>query len=129
MSLRGFADADLLLSLAAAETTLEEMEREDLLAFALGQHRDKAEIVDLSEWIHTAVAGKKAKSIEINEAGERLDAHNWARPPMLTIMVPEELVAQVHGDPKERDCLLLVQIKREVLDSWLAQRELSRGVQ
>lgn len=130
MSMGSFVDSDLLASLAAAEATLEETAREDLLAFALGQHRDKAEIVDLSDWIHTAVAGKKAKSIEVDEeTGERLDSHVWARPPMLTLLVPAEVVAQVHGDPKLRDCMLLVHIKREVLDSWLAQKELSAGVQ
>lgn len=127
MSMGNFVDPEMLASLAAAETTLEEMEREDLLAFALGQHRDKAEIVDLSEWIHTAVAGKKGLRGKLLPADG--DATDWVRPPMLTLMVPEELVAQVHGNPKDRDCLLLVHIKREVLDSWLAQKELAAGVQ
>jgi hypothetical protein len=52
------------------------MEREDLLAFALSQHREKAEIVDLSEWIHTAVAGKKGHAM-LGDGG----APVWARPP------------------------------------------------
>lgn len=112
-----------------AVALLEELEREDLLAFALGQHREEVEIVDLADWIHTAVAGKKAKSIGVDENGRRLDSHVWARPPMLTLLVPEEVVANIHGEAKDRDCILLVHIKREVLDSWLAQKELSAGVQ
>jgi hypothetical protein len=48
---------------------------------------------------------------------------------MLTLLVPEEIVAQVHGDPRARDCMLLVHIKRDVLDSWLAQKDLAAGVQ
>lgn len=53
----------------------------------------------------------------------------WERPPMLTLVVPPEIVTMIHGEPKDRDCLLLVHIKREVLDSWIAQKELSAGVQ
>lgn len=104
----------------------EELAVEDLLAFALGQHRDKAEIVDLSDWIHVAVAGKKRKK---NSALTMEPEPVWERPPMLTLVVPPEIVAMIHGEPKDRDCLLLVHIKREVLDSWLAQQALAADVQ
>jgi hypothetical protein len=115
-----------------AETValLEELEREDLLAFALGQHREEVEIVDLADWIHTAVAGKKKQERRvILPSGEMVQEPAWQRPPMLTLLVPEEVVAMIHGEPKDRDCLLLVHIKREVLDSWLAQQALAAGVQ
>lgn len=126
MSSPTFIDPNLIASLAAAETALEEAEREDLLAFALGQHREDAEIVDLSEWIHTAVVGKKNPGLR-GAVGSPMP--EYSRPPMLTIMVPEEVVANIHGDPKARDCMLLVHIKRPVLDSWLAQKEIAAGVQ
>lgn len=95
------------------EVTVQEAAMEDLLAFALGEHRSEVAIVDTAPMVQTAEAGMRRLSY---------GAGVISPPSLLTLQVPDPVVDMINGPEDERDVLLLVHIKREVLDAWLAQR-------
>lgn len=103
---------------------------ENFIRFALDERPAEMAIVDIAPMIHTAMAPTRRP----RSAAARLIMPGIVpETPLgdcghLTLKVPGPIVDMIHGDPKERDVLLLVHIERDVLDSWLLRRKITEGV-